>query len=391
MRVVVSLLLVGIYPVLLVLPSAYGCSLCGALQSRRTIRSEFTRAKIVAVGTISNPRFSTAPSARPGSGTTDFYVQFALKGKALLGKRRQLLLDRYLAIPDPKSPPRFLVFFDIVQGKLDPYHGRYVTSPAMLEYVKKTQYFSKLAPVARLQTYFPYFAHEDQEIAFDAFLEFAKASDQEVKDVAQLLPIQPLRDLLTNKATPTERINLYAFLVGVAGGEQDARLLRKMINNPTARTRGAMQGLLSGYLALEPTEGWKLVYSMLSDPNLRYSTKFSTAQVLRFYHGLDEHKYRPQVLHGLQIILRDPDLADVAIGDLRRWKMWDLTKEVLAHYDKKNYSSPLIRRGIIRYALSCNQPAAASFVKRVEGEDPRLIADVRKSLEWEARTLTPPG
>ena len=59
------------------------------------------------------------------------------------------------------------------------------------------------------------------------------------------------------------------------------------------------------------------------------------------------------MLKGMEIMLVRSDLADVAIEDMRRLKIFDLTPEVLGLYGEKGYEGQLMREAIIRYALAC--------------------------------------
>jgi hypothetical protein len=76
-------------------------------------------------------------------------------------------------------------------------------------------------------------------------------------------------------------------------------------------------------------------------------------------------------------------MADMAIEDLRRWKWWDLTNEVLAQYGKTTHAAPLVKNAILRYALCCPEPAAAAFVKNVRAANPAWVREVEESIEFE--------
>ena len=89
------------------------------------------------------------------------------------------------------------------------------------------------------------------------------------------------------------------------------------------------------------------------------------------------------MLHCLSVMLKDGEIGDLAIDDLRQWQMWDLTKEILAVYEKPSHASPIARNNIIRYALCCTQPEAERFVAALSKRDPELVAQVRESLESE--------
>jgi hypothetical protein len=75
----------------------------------------------------------------------------------------------------------------------------------------------------------------------------------------------------------------------------------------------------------------------------------------------------------------------MAIEDLRRWQMWDLTPKLLALYGKASHAAPITVRAIVRYALCCPRQEAAQFVARLRQQDPNLLAEVQESLEFEKK------
>ena len=77
------------------------------------------------------------------------------------------------------------------------------------------------------------------------------------------------------------------------------------------------------------------------------------------------------------------ELADLAVEDLRRWRMWDLTREVLNLYGKKGYDAPIMQRALVRYALSCDDNAARSFLAERRSKEPDLVKEVEESLQYE--------
>ena len=72
----------------------------------------------------------------------------------------------------------------------------------------------------------------------------------------------------------------------------------------------------------------------------------------------------------------------MAADDLRRWGWWDLTPEVLKHFDSPTHAAPIVRRGIVRYALQCPTEEAKRFVAAVRQKDPKLVEKVEESLKF---------
>jgi hypothetical protein len=378
MRKLVALALVVAASLALPPCPALACSLCSMIQSQPTLRQELEDAKLVLLGTTSNPRANG-----DGTGMTDFAVRKVLADRdRWLGDRRAVVLNRVVLDTDINT---YVVFGNIRDGKLDAYRGLPVRSPALLTYLEGAQALKGTDRTKALLYYFRFVDHEDKDIASDAFLEFARSTDQEVGAVARHLPADRLRKLLQDPKTPVERLSLYAFLLGATGGDQDAALLHRMITQPTARTANALDGLLCGYISLRPREGWDLVVALLSDRKRGFNERFSVSRTLKFFQAWKPEETKAQVLRGWAVMLQDGDLCDLAVEDLRRAKAWDLTAHVLAQYGKPTHAAPIIRRGIVRYALSCPLPEARQFVEQVRRTDGETVRELEEALQFENR------
>ena len=167
--------------------SAPACIFCsGNPQTTVTVRMAAAQAKAVLFGTMSNPRLNPSGVGQPGSGTTQFHIEKVLKSHPLLGNRQSLEVPRYIPV-DPKAPPRFVLFCDIAGNKIDAYRGMTVNSAATLEYVRGTLVLDPRDSVRSLLFFFRYLDHTDPELANDAYIEFAKANDQQIGAVANKL------------------------------------------------------------------------------------------------------------------------------------------------------------------------------------------------------------
>jgi hypothetical protein len=364
---------------LLAVPPAPACSICsGNLGDLRTFRQDAANSKLILYGTLENPQ------VKGDSGTTDFRITTVLLADPFLGDRKVIQLPRYIPV-DKKEPPHYLLFCDIYKNQLDPFRGTPVKSAAAADYVKGALAIDAKDRIALLRHCFDYLEHPDKEIAFDAYLEFAKATDQEIGQVAGKLAPEKLRGWIKDAQTPPERVSLYAFLLGSCGGDADAELLRAIIDKPTEKTTPILDGILDGYIRLRPREGWDTALKLLGDPKQPFPVRFALVRTLRFYHNWKPEDTREQVLRGLRSILEQGDLADLAIGDLVRWQTWDLTKEVLALYGKKSHDAPIVRRAILRYALSCPKDEAAAFVAERRRQEPDLVKEVADGLQFEKR------
>jgi len=365
---------------LIAAPVALACSFCPGSTQRNTLGKEFEQAALVVYGRIANPRLDTQPGALPGTGTTDLYIEKVLKDHPQLGGKKSVVLPRYVPVLDEKSPPRYLMFFDVYKDKLDVTLGRNAT-PALIAYLEGALAHRK-DRVAALRYYSKFLDHADPMVAEDVFLEFARSDDGDIGQVVKELSPALVRRLLAQPKLEPERLSLFAFLLGGCGTDEDARYLRGLIDQRPDSAR-ALDGIVAGYINLRPKEGWQLAYQLLADSKQHFNVRFGVLRALRFYHGWQPKETHAHVLHGLGLLLPDGDLADMAIEDLRQWKTWDLTTNVLAQFGKKSHAAPITHRAIIRYALSCPLPEAREFVKSIRPREEETIRDIAEGLAFE--------
>jgi hypothetical protein len=95
---------------------------------------------------------------------------------------------------------------------------------------------------------------------------------------------------------------------------------------------------------------------------------------------------RKQVVAAVCQLLDQGDIADLAIEDLRKWKVWDVADRVIDLWGKKSHDIPIIRRSIVRYALSCpvDCTKAAVFLKNLRQKDPDLVKDAEEILKLDS-------
>ena len=355
------------------------CSLCGtALRQAPTFRQEaaLETARIILVGTAENSQLTTR--------TTDLRIAEVLRSDPVLRDKKVISVKQYLPISDPKNPPRYLVFCDIYKGDLDPFRGVPLKNADSMEYARHVLKLDPKDQTGNLLFFFRYLDNPDPEIARDAFLEFAKATDQEIAGVARRLDPAKLRAWLKARETPAERLSVYALLLGACGGDDDARFLKSMLDEASERTVNAYDGYLAGYIHLRPREGWELAHSLLRDGHKPMLIRLAGHRTLSYFHGAQPKDSAGAVQKGLDAMIAQGELADLAIEDMRRWGIRDRTRDILSLYGKKGFDAPLMKRSIVRYALSCkDDPTAAAFVEARRREDAELVKGVEEELQFE--------
>src|SRR5262245_53396646 len=230
----------------------------------------------------------------------------------------------------------------------------------MPAYLKGVLGLKDKKPPERLRFFFDYLDNADVEISNDALKEFANADYRDYRDMAKGLKAEKIAGWLKDPNTPPYRYGLYASLLGHCGKAEHAAQLKAMLEDPEKRVNSGIDGILAAYTMLQPQEGWEYVKSILKDGKKDFLTRYAALRTVRFFW-----EYRPDLVpghecaDGVALLLDQSDIADLGIEDLRKWKRWELAERVLGLKDTPSFEVPIVRRSILRYALSAKENAAA--------------------------------
>ena len=359
-------------------PAAHACTFCsGGVTSRQTLREHLAAAQYAAYGKLKNPRVE--PNGV--SGTTDFEVVQVLKPHAPFAKTPTFVIAKYLPVVG-NTPPEYLFFVSERDGKPDPFYGVPATLP-MCEYVAALGKLKANDATARLAFAFGHLDSGDPSVAADAFLEFAKATDAEIANAKGVLSPPRLRTLMTHGETPADRLGVYAMLLGLCGGPGDRDLLDQLVSaHPLSpRVQDNLGGYLAGLTTLDTKLGWRRISTVIDDAKRPYAERLSAIGTLRYFQASKGDAVRPDVVACYKALLRHPDLADLAVEDLRRWGYFDLTPEILALFEQPTHASRLVRRAVVQYALTVPGADTRAFVAAARAKDAKLVATVEELMK----------
>ena len=352
------------------------CSLCGKMSRNFSLAYEFEQAQVIVYGHLANPKLTT----KSGGGTTEFFVEQIIKDDPAFPRQKMLLLSRYLPILDAKSPPKYVMFFRSPKQSLEPYWGKEIANPAVLEFVAELQR-QRSDPEKMLLHAAKHFDHADPIIADEAFMVFAKADDKLIAQSAKKLDPKKLRKLVKDPDLEPERLSMFAYLLGACGNDDDVELLRSLLKNPMARHCKSFEGILAGYITMRPRDGWAFVQDTLKNDKQSFLLRYAALRTMRFFYNAKPQETGPQVLQGLGVAITHYDLADIAIQDLRKWKRWEHTKLIVSCWDKSSHQSAIVKQSIVHYALACPQPEARALLERVRRQDPELVRHLEAELK----------
>lgn len=252
------------------------------------------------------------------------------------------------------------------------------TSPLALsergvEYVEKVVELPKDA--TRLQFFQDFLEDEDEMLARDAYDEFAKAP---YSDIIDLKPHMNHKRVLhwieDTENVPASRRRLYLTMLGVCGGEEDAKLLETYMQSEVKEDKLGLDAMVACYLTLKGPDGMDLIKELyLANKESEYADTYSAIMALRFHGAETEVIPKERVLEGFRCLLDRPDLADLVIPDLARWEDWSVMPKLFELYSDANAESNWIRVPIVNYVRACPLESADEMMEKLREVDPDAV------------------
>lgn len=255
-----------------------------------------------------------------------------------------------------------------------------------------------------------YLEHPDLLISNDAYAEFAAAPYEVIVPLKDRFPRENLRKWVMDPNTAVTRIGLYGLLLGLCGQEEDAVDMEKKILVPELDFRLGIEGVMAGYLLIRGEDGLKVledskmrattcVNAAGEEIKLPFSETYAAMQALRFMWTYEPDRIaKDRLKESMRLLLERPELSDLVIADLARWKDWQIQDRLMQMYDDEKFNIPAVKRAIVRFLYYCTQdkPAAAEGAAEpvvpehvtkatanlalLEQKDPKTVGDAKRYL-----------
>jgi hypothetical protein len=265
--------------------------------------------------------------------------------------------------------------------------------------------------VERLAYFLDFLQDAHITISNDAFGEFAAAPYEIIKPLSDRMPREKLRKWIMDPETPVTRLGLYGLLLGLCGKEEDAAAMEHKILHPDADFRLGIEGVMSGYLIITGEDGLKVLEQAKmhsktytnkdgEEQKLPFSETYAAMQTLRFMWSYEPDRIpKERLIQSMRKLLDRPELADLVIADLSRWKAWEVQQPLMEMYDKEDFDIPSIKRAIVRYMyyastdvpeavegtedakeLPAHAVSALKHLAALEAKDPKTVRDTKRFL-----------
>jgi hypothetical protein len=242
---------------------------------------------------------------------------------------------------------------------------------------------ARAEPAVRLHYYLQFLEHPDPLIADDAAFEIFRADFRDLAALAPVMRPDLLRKWVVRPELTGDRLAAYGLLLGLCGGPEDADVLKQVIVSPTTEFRLGIDYVVAGYLLLAGAQGLDVLdEAKLRNADALFSETYAVMQALRFLRReAPERIPNERLCASMRILLDRADYADLVIIDLTRWEDWSVTDRLMDLYDKPDFTTPAMKRAIVRYylhqrhvGLASPDADAAEYVRSAE----QHLAEIRR-------------
>lgn len=374
-------------------PPATGCPFCS--EPTLTLAEQYTKADAaVLVQWVSG---DMGKSDKPGS-TTFEIVKAPRAPFDSIKPGKKIVLDRFRS---GKKGDLALLMGSRLKGDVIEWGSPLDVTEASYEYIINAPSFDA-PPEKRLRYYCKYLEFPEEAVATDAFGEFGNAPFKDVRAVAKDMPREKLRQWIGGAnepgghKVPPMRLGVYGMMLGLCGNADDIPLMEKLIVRPASADefRLGIDGVIGGYLLLAGEKGLDVVEnSKIADKRVPFSETYAAMQALRFVWtygngAIPEDRLRAS----MRRLLDRPEIADLVIADLARWKDWSLQDQLVKMYGTEGYDTPTLKRSIIRYMIASTkdvpggggQPVpeyvtnGAKYLEQLRNRDPKMVSEAER-------------
>ena len=370
------------------------CPFC--VSQGTTLAGEVAQADFILYGTLGN---AVPAGGGFGGGTTDLTIDMVIKPHDVVKGKKVITIPRYVPPAPNGDKMKYLVFFNHnpADGSIDPYRGESVSAESKLpEYLKGAIDVRGKDAATRLQYFFNHLEDKDSVISTDAYSEFAMADYKEIRQVAQKLSAAKLLTWLKDPNTRPTRYGLYGLLIGHCGKAEDAKVIRAVLDDPERSYSSGLDGLVTGYIMLDPKAGWDYLLDMVKNTKNEFPVRYAGLKTVRFFWEFRPDIVPPtQSITAMKVLMEQADLADLPIEDLRKWKVWEVSPLVLGYADKESHNQfPIVNRAILKYAIAASaadpkNTAAVEFVKKARAKDAKKVEFLEELIKDEQKPTAP--
>lgn len=295
-------------------------------------------------------------------------------------------------------------------------------SPLGVDYIQEIMTLPK-GGGERLAFFQDYLEHEDSMLARDAYDEFARAPNDDLRELTSKMDHERLIELINRPRIAANRRRLFFLMLSMCGNAEDVSMLEAMIKpdaellasvselvaevnwmtgGPLAelalketvysedrRRKAGLDAMIACYLALRGDEGLDLIdRRFLDNLDADQTHIYSVVMALRYLIDEEPRLNRERLLASARLLLNHRMYADQIVTDLARWEDWSMLDRLgelfRAAGDRSTGVSPYVRGPIVTYLdIAAEQPGdigdrAEELIAELEPMAPDTFRSMRR-------------
>ena len=376
MRYPIALLSIAI--ISLVATRTLSCPFCSAVS--QTFTEEIDAMDVVVIGRLIDappvPDAATNPDAPLPK--AKFQIEKIIKGEQFVKPDQEV---EVLYFGEPNKDKRYLMM------ATDPPQLMWSTPLGLTE--RAHQYILALSTLptdgSRLLFFQEHLEDEDEMLSRDSYDEFANASYADLIAMKDKMHHEKLIAWIQNPDVPATRRRLYFTMLGVCGTEKDAPLLKQMMESSDRKDKAGLDAMIACYLLLTKEPGLELVDELfLKNSKSEYADTYAAIMAIRFHGTETDVIEQTRLVESLRYMLDRPELADLVIPDLARWKDWDAMPRLVELFKKADEKSSWVRVPVINFLRACPLPEAKQQIEELSEIDPDAVKRAQTFFPFDA-------
>ena len=219
----------------------------------------------------------------------------------------------------------------------------------------------------------------------DSYDEFANASYADLIAMKDKMHHDKLIAWIQNPDVPATRRRLYFTMLGVCGTEKDAPLLKQMMESSDRKDKAGLDAMIACYLLLTKEPGLELVDELfLKNSKSEYADTYAAIMAIRFHGTETDVIEQTRLVESLRYMLDRPELADLVIPDLARWKDWDAMPRLVELFKNADEKSSWVRVPVINFLRACPLPEAKQQIEELSEIDPDAVKRAQTFFPFDA-------
>lgn len=236
----------------------------------------------------------------------------------------------------------------------------------------------------RLEYFLRFLKHDDELISNDAYNEFADASLEQIRGLANKIDREWVIGQLRDKTVPVHRRRLCWTFLSQCGTQDDAQLFSEMLrlreDDPTFDP--GMDAAMSCFISLGGERALaQIERDHLQPSNANYLDCYAAVSAIRV-HGTELDVIpRERLATAMRLVLEIPALADMVIPDLARWKDWTAIDRVVELFEMSEQETLFVKPNVVLYLKACPLPTAKNALQKLRQIDPAAVEQAEASLQ----------